>query len=154
MADEKVIVEEASSGSSFLRKWLIRLGLLLVAFLLGFVPMWVSQWRTSIKLEHSRQDRERMRLENDLATATIYARRGDYETGRQTASAFFTDLQSKLSSSDSTIFSENEKTALNNLLNGRDDVITLLSRGDPASSDRLSDLFVAYHSSIPTIVSE
>jgi hypothetical protein len=30
------------------------------------------------------------------------------------------------------------------LFSGRDELITLLARNDPASADRLSDLFVAY----------
>ena len=33
-------------------------------------------------------------------------------------------------------------------LNQRDDVITLLARSDPASADRLSDLYVSYRAAV------
>ena len=76
----------------------------------------------------------------------MYARRGEYETGRQNASSLFSELQSELNNSDSSILTATEKTQVPGILSGRDDTITLLSRSDPASADRLSDLYVAYRS--------
>jgi hypothetical protein len=34
------------------------------------------------------------------------------------------------------------------LLAGRDEIITLLARSDPASADRLSELYVAYRKAV------
>jgi hypothetical protein len=150
MADEDVMPggDVSTTQSDFVRRWLIRLAVLTVVFLLGFVPMWVVNWRTSLKLDHARANVHLLSLETHLAAAAIYSRRGDYEIGRQEASTFFTALQWELGKSDSTIFTEQEKAGFTNLLNDRDDVITLLSRSDPASADRLSALYVAYRSSL------
>ena len=120
--------------------------LILAAFLVGFVPMWLSKRTVAYELDQTRHQLRRAQLQNQLSTATVYARRGEYETGRQNASSFFSELQSELNNSDSSILTATEKTQVPGILSGRDDTITLLSRSDPASADRLSDLYVAYRS--------
>lgn len=150
MANEEVKADNERDRSryNFVRRWLIRLAVIAFVFLLGFGPMWLVNWRTSQQLDASRENAGRRLLENELATAAIYSRRGNYEIGRQSASSFFTGLQSELAKSDSSFFTESEKTQLAGILTGRDDVITLLSRNDPASADRLSDLYVTYRSAM------
>ena len=53
-------------------------------------------------------------------------------------------MQSEMNSSDPQALTAQERTQIPALLSGRDEVITLLSRGDPASADRVSDIYVAY----------
>jgi hypothetical protein len=83
------------------------------------------------------------RLRNMLASAVIDARRGDYEPARQAASQFFTSLQAETDKAASNL-TQAQRTGMQTLFAGRDEIITLLARSDPASADRLSDLYVSY----------
>ena len=83
-------------------------------------------------------------MENDLSEAVIDARRGHYEPARQTASDFFTGLRNQVDKEDNPAISANQRESLKGLLTRRDDIITLLARGDPAAADRLSNFYVAY----------
>jgi hypothetical protein len=146
MADEEIRPDEGinTTQSDIVRRWLIRLVVLVVVFLLGFVPMWWSKRSVVSELDQAKRELRRNQLQNTLSAASLYARRGEYETGRQNASTFFSELQTELDKADSTVLTAQEKSQIPGLLSGRDDVITLLSRSDPASADRLSDMYVAY----------
>ncbi|HLM56185.1 MAG TPA: hypothetical protein VK422_08630 [Pyrinomonadaceae bacterium] len=76
------------------------------------------------------------------------ARRGEYETARQTASDFFTALRTELDADDDSPFSPRQREAAGPLLDRRDAIITLLARSDPASAERLSDLYVSYRAAV------
>lgn len=146
MADEETRREENVNGAQggLVRRWLLRVGTVALVFLLGFVPMWWSKRGVASELDATKRDLRRCELQNAISAASVYARRGEYEPGRQHASSFFSDLQAELDRAESTLFTVQEKTLIPGLLSGRDDVITLLSRSDPASADRLSDMYVAY----------
>lgn len=150
MADDNLRVDEERvvSGSSSGRRWLLFGAGLLAAFLLGLLPMWWAKMGVNNDLEQASRDLRRQQIQNSLAAAAVYARRGEYETARQNASAFFTDVQAELDKTDSTAFSQAEKTQIPAVLAGRDEIITLLSRADPASAERLSDVYVTYRSSV------
>ena len=83
-------------------------------------------------------------MENHLGSAVIHARRGDYEPARQAASQFYTSLRAEIDKGDSSSLTRAQGQAMQSLFDGRDELITLLARSDPASADRLSDIFVAY----------
>lgn len=148
MADEEIRrdVNVDTSRNDFVKRWLIRLAVLAAVFLIGFVPMWWSKRGVTAELDQAKREIRRNQLANALSAAAIYARRGEYETGRQNASTFFSELQAEMDKADSTVLTAQEKTQIPTLLTGRDDAITLLSRSDPASADRLSDIYVAYRS--------
>jgi hypothetical protein len=130
-------------------KWLIGIGLLLLAFLLGFVPMWLSNRQLSADLANRDKDLRRSRIQNTLTAATIYARRGEYETARQNASTFFTDVRSELDKGNDGILTEQERIGLSRVMAERDEIITLLSRNDPAAAERLSNAFIEYVGVVP-----
>jgi hypothetical protein len=70
---------------------------------------------------------------------------GDYEPARQATSDFFSALHLQLEPSNSgSDLTSPQRDALKPLMNDRDNLITLLARSDPASADRLSDLYLAY----------
>jgi hypothetical protein len=145
MSDEEVReTAETAATSSVLNKWLIRIGLLLLAFLLGLVPMWISNRQLSADLTTRGKELHRSRVQNSLTAATIYARRGEYETARQNTSSFFTEIRAEMDKGDAGILSEQERIGLNRVMAERDEIITLLSRNDPAAADRLSNAFVEY----------
>ena len=83
-------------------------------------------------------------LQNTLANATIDARRGEYEPARQAASDFFTNLRAEIERGRDSVFNETQQNILRSIFDTRDDTITLLARSDPASADRLVDLYNKY----------
>jgi hypothetical protein len=119
-------------------------GILLVVFLLGFVPMWLKARNTTNTLMETEHRLFLATIQNDLASAVIDARRGDYEPARQAVSRFFTSSREEVDKGSSSSYTQAQRQAMQPLFAGRDELITLLARSDPASADRLSDLFVAY----------
>jgi hypothetical protein len=113
------------------------------AFLLGFIPMWLSARTTANERGAAQQALRLAEIENALAAATIHARRGDYEPARQAASTFYTGLRAELDRGDSG-FHPAQRGALQALLVERDQMITLLARSDPAVAERLANLYVSY----------
>jgi hypothetical protein len=115
----------------------------LVAFLVGFVPMWLKSRERSCRLSKAERQSNLAKMQNSLGAAAIDARRGDYETARQAASDFFTCVQAEARKGVDSALSQAQIAGLQPLLAQRDEIITLLARGDAASSDLLSDLYVS-----------
>jgi len=132
------------NSSPALRRILIYAGVLLIVFLLGLVPMWLKARSANNRLAEAERHLILAKMQNDLASAVIDARRAEYEPARQTASQFFTTLQAEIAKGDSSSYTRAQGEKLQQLFARRDDLITLLARSDPASADRLTDLFVAY----------
>lgn len=148
MADENVqINDERDTTSTGPKNRWVKIGAaLVVAFMLGLVPMWLMKLGTDRELLAVRQELRREQLHNSLASAAVYSRRGEYETARQAASTFFTETQAELDKAEPVVFNAVERSQMPELMGNRDDIITLLSRGDPASSERISDIYVTYRS--------
>jgi len=123
---------------------IVYVALLLVAFLLGFVPMWIKSRECASRLAEAERQSSLARMENSLVYAAMDARRGDFETARVAASDFFTVLRAATSTDVDSTLSQAQKDGARPLLAQRDQIITLLSRGDVASADLLSDLYVSY----------
>ena len=131
-------------STSPLRRIGIYAAVLLVVFLLGIIPMWLKHRQCANRLTETQQKLDRSQIQNHLASAVIDARRGDYEPARQAASQFFTSLRAETDKSAASTLTEAQRAGLQPLFAGRDEIITLLARNDPASADRLSDLYVSY----------
>jgi len=135
---------------------------LIAGFLLGFVPMWVRSRQSSRRLSEAMdqsdlartqnalalaQVEQRLnlaRMQNTLASAAIDARRGDYELARQAASSFFTSLRAEANKGDDSSLSQAQKALVEPAFAPRDEIISLLARSDPVSTERLSDLYVSF----------
>ena len=133
-----------SESSSLIRRLGIYAALLLIVFLIGFVPMWIKARSCGIALAGVEQRLSLAQTQNSLATSVIDARRGDYEPARQATSQFFTSLLAEVNKGDDSALTVAQRTAVQPLLTQRDELITLLARSDPAAADRLSDLFASY----------
>lgn len=124
-----------------------RLGLVAIAaavmFLAGFVPMWLKAANQDAQLEAAQRALQLAEIQLALGSAAVDARRGEYEQARQAAVTFFKNVTSEMDREESA-FTPAQRNALKSVLKQRDELITLLARGDPASADRLSDLYVAY----------
>ena len=125
---------------------------ILVAFLIGFVPMWMRARTRANERDAAQQAVRLTQVENTLASAAIYARRGDYEPAREAASTFYTNLRAELDRPRST-FSDSQRDMLQPLLMQRDQMITLLARPDPAVAERLADAYLSYRRTMGTLTS-
>lgn len=140
---EEVEIKPARS-SNLMQRVGIYAALMLVAFLVGFVPMWLKARESGNNLAATERTLSRAQLQNALASAAIDARRGDYEPARQAASGFYTSLRADLDQGDASTLTPAQREAAQALFAGRDEIITLLARSDPAVADRLSDVYAAY----------
>jgi hypothetical protein len=138
------IQPKPTNSSPVMRRVIIYAGVLLVVFLLGFVPMWLKARSATNSLAETEHQLILARMQSNLASAAIDARRGEYEPARQAASQFYTSLSAEVNKGDASNFTKAQRESMQSLFAGRDEVITLLARSDPASADRLTDLYVAY----------
>ena len=136
------LIDQPRPGTdSRLKRFAIYGLVLLIVFLLGFIPMWTSARSRARERDEARASLRISTLQNLIANAAVDSRRGEYEPARQAASDFFTNLQTEI---------DGGASHLRPLLDGRDDIITLLARSDPAVADRLADLHVRYRQAVPT----
>jgi hypothetical protein len=147
MSSEEIITRRESP----LRRYAIYALILVVVFLLGLVPMWLSARSRARERDEARRELRLSKVENDLSSAVINARRGEYEPARQATSSFFTSLVTQCdASSQPTDLTRAQCDALRQPLAQRDELITLLARSDPAAADRLSDVYVLYQQAMST----
>jgi hypothetical protein len=142
-----------SSGGSIwqsarVRRFLVYAAVLLVVFLLGLVPMWMTARGNARERDAAQTALRISTLQNTLASAAIDARRGEYEPARQAASAFFTNLRAETDRGRESAFNEAQQESLRSIFDSRDDTITLLARNDPASADRLVDVYIKYRQAV------
>ena len=138
----------AGRSTPLLRRFMIYAGVLLFGFLLGLVPMWLQARASAARLADAERRLTLVGMQGDLASAAIDARRGDYEPARQSASQFFTSLRAEIDKGETSYLTQAQRAGAQPLLAGRDEIITLLARSDPASADRLSELYLAYRKAV------
>lgn len=143
MGDEDARPESVKS-TSLGRRIIIYTVVLLVIFLLGFIPMWLKARERAASLAQSEHQLTLVSMQNNLASAVIDARRGDYEPARQATSQFLTALRAEIDKGDASNLTPSQRDGVQPLLAARDELITLLARSDPAAADRLSDMYVSY----------
>lgn len=139
---------EPVRSTTVVRRVIVYAGVLLVVFLLGFVPMWLQARASAGRLADAERRLTLVGMQNNIASAAIDARRGDYEPARQAASQFFTSLRAEIDEGNASDLTQAQRAGAQPLLDGRDEIITLLARNDPASADRLSDLYAAYRKAV------
>ena len=156
MSKTRTFTDEAGGGSSLKRIALsgtakrvgIYVALALAVFLLGLVPMWLKAREAALQRDAARRELRLSRMHGTLASAVVDARRGEYEPARQTASDFFTTLRAQIDAGEDSALTAPQREAAAPLLARRDDVITLLARGDPAAAEQLSDIYVSYRKAV------
>ncbi len=119
--------------------------IIVVVFMLGLVPMWLAARSRARERDEARRELRLSELENDLSSSVINARRGEYEPARQAASRFFTSLRAQCDkATEPSDLTPAHCETLRPALDQRDELITLLARSDPASADRLTELYVLH----------
>lgn len=144
--DEKS--QNPNKQNPLIRKIAIYAAAILVAFMLGFVPMWMTARERATNLAETQRQLKVAQMQNLLALAVIDAHRAEYEPARQSASGFFTNLRAEIERESNSVLTQMQRERVNPLFAQRDEIITLLSRSDPASADRLSNFYVSYRKAI------
>jgi hypothetical protein len=142
--EDDVVQTKPARSSNLLQRIGIYAALMLVAFLVGFVPMWLKARESNNNLAATERTLGLAQMQNNLAAAVIDARRGEYEPARQAASQFYTSLQADIDKGDDSALTPAQRTAAQELFAGRDTIITQLARSDPAAAEQLSNVYVAY----------
>jgi len=137
-----------SGNSTWRRRLIVYAAVLLVVFLVGLVPMWLKSRTYARDRDAAQSSLQISNLQNLLANSAIDSRRGEYEPARQAASDFFTKLGSEMARGSDSVFNDAQRDVLRPMFDKRDDTITLLARSDPASADRLVDLYTKYRQAI------
>jgi len=117
-------------------------------FLAGAVPMWFRTGARTQERNTALRELRMLQIQANLASAAIDARRGEYEPARQAAAAFFKGLTEEFDRGKGSALTPAQRESLQSLTLQRDDLITLLARGDPASAERLGNLHVAYRKAL------
>ena len=137
-----------SKAKKKLVRWGIFAGVLLIAFLLGFVPMWLNARNCAAEHEVTKKVLVKEEIENLITTAIVDARRGEYEPARKDASDFFTKLRTETDKGEESAYPAEQNEKLKTVFATRDAVITMLAQRDQASEERLTDVYLAYHKAI------
>lgn len=139
-----------TAGNPLLKRLGVYALILVIGFLVGLVPMWLSAHRSAKALEAAQAELRRIQMRSALSAAAVDARRGDYEPARKAMSDFFSGLSTELDRGEESALDRTQQDAVRPLLVQRDEIITLLARSDPAAADRLSDLDSAYRKATGT----
>jgi hypothetical protein len=128
----------------------IYLAVLLLVFLLGFLPMFIVARRRGQERDLAQTALRISNLQINLGNAIVDSRTGSFESARQGTSEFFTNLRTEVERDRGSIFDQNQEAKLRSLLEERDDTITLLARSDPYSPDKLTKLYNEYREAVAT----
>lgn len=118
----------------------IAVGIALVAFLLGFLPQWSRANGLRDRLAESRQDLRMAHVEGQIGAALTEALRSNYERSRQLMTEVYATLQAAAPSLEGT-----QRREVDAILAQRDEMVTLLARAAPESSQRVMLIYTRYH---------
>lgn len=124
----------STTGRTKTKNWIIAV---IVAFLVGLLPMGFEAYRRGAEATRVQGALTVAGLKNQIAAASLFGKRGEYEKARQSASEFFAGLRARI---DEPSLPQDERDQLTKLAEQRDQIITLLARSDPAGAERLFEL--------------
>ena len=112
----------------------------LVGFLLGFFPQWARANRNGERLADARHELRLSRIEDRIGAALTESLRSNYERSRQLMTTVFQEIQASRAS-----VTPAQRRELDAILGQRDEIITLLARAAPESSQRLMLIYSRFH---------
>lgn len=117
---------------------------LVLSFLIGFIPSWSRSRALERELRETRFELEMARLQGRLGAALAEASRSNYERARQLMTGVFSGLQENVGRVRDTA----QQRELQLVLQQRDEIITLLSRAEPESTQRLMLLYTRFFAAV------
>ena len=127
------------------RNRLIAIGLAVavVAFLAGFVPQWLRAKRANETVQAVALALSMSRTEGKIAAALTESLRSNYERSRQLMTEVYDEIETLRGAATPA-----QRTELDAILAERDEMITLLARAAPESSQRLMLVHTRYRTSM------
>ncbi len=123
------------------RRFLLVVFLLAAAFLGGFIPQWLEVRTLRDELAMTELEYRLADAHRTLGVASHEAMRSNYANAAQSAAQFF-DQCSTLARSESFAKEPRTRIALQSYVQQRDELMAMLSAGDPASRERLAGMFL------------
>lgn len=123
-----------------LKKIAIAAGVLILAFLLGYVPSMINSRATeqqNVELAHKLKDAE---LGSQLAMASYEVNRNNYANAAQFSSKFFDGLRDSIDESKDQAL----KQKLQAMLARRDEITANLAQADPSVKEKLAQMVADY----------
>ncbi len=124
------------------RRFLLVVFLLAAAFLGGFIPQWLEVRTLHESLATTELQYRLAEAHRTLGIASHEAMRSNYANAAQFAGQFF-DQCGALARSEAFAKEPRTRIALQSYLQQRDELMAMLSAGDPASRERLAGMFLA-----------
>ncbi len=143
MSENDVRVKEKTAQSPLIR-WGIFAAIVLIAFLIGLIPMLMQKWSVEGELAATQKQLRQTEIKGLLTGAIVEANRGEYEPARQNASNFFTRLDEERKKGNDGFLTEAERENMTPVFAVRDSIITMLAQRDTASVERLSNVYSTY----------
>lgn len=144
MNENDVKVKEKNTSSPYV-KWGIFAGIVLIAFLIGLIPMLMQKWEIQSELAKTQTQLRQSEIKGLLTSAIVEAKRGEYEPARQSASSYFTQLRTEEEKSvEESFLTTDVRGKLKPIFDERDAIITMLAQRDPASVERLTNVYATY----------
>lgn len=152
MADTEI--KEPNVFKEKLVRWGIFAIALIIAFLVGFIPMYMKANDYAAEHEVTKKTLTRSEIGNLISKAIVDAKRGEYEPARQNTSDFFTRLDAEIKNGENGAYPAAQNEKLKSVFTDRDAIITLLARRDPASVERLTDIYLIYRQAVGETVTK
>ena len=146
MADTEM--DTTTAAKQKIVKWGIFAIVLIIAFLVGFIPMWMKANDYAAQNEITKKALARTEISNLAATAIVDSRRGEYEEARQKMSDFYTRLDAEINKGETGAYPADQNDKFKSVFTDRDAIITLLAQRDPASVERLTDIYLIYRQAV------
>lgn len=143
--NDSIIVEKPQSN---LTRWGLYALILLMVFLIGFIPMWLQKKDVAQQLDATQKELRKSEIKGLLTTAIVESKRGEYEPARQDTSEFFTRLDAEIKKGEESALTSEERGKLKTIFDNRDSTITMLAQRDQASTERLTDIYVNYRAAV------
>ncbi|HET7275426.1 MAG TPA: hypothetical protein VFI91_09710, partial [Longimicrobiaceae bacterium] len=129
-----------------------------IAFFIGFLPQWSKARGIRSEMEASRIEMEQQitalesdlqiaRLEGRLGAAMAESLRGNYERARQLMVSFYTDLEKSVPD----ITDPAQLAEMQAIMDQRFEIVTLLSRAEPESTERLMLMYTRYFAAMDPV---
>jgi hypothetical protein len=121
----------------------IAIGIAVVAFFAGFLSQWTRANRMADDLAETRFQLHASQTEGKIAAALTESLRSNYERSRQLMAEVYAELEAMEPRVD-----ERQRAEIRAILARRDEIITLLARAAPESSQRLMMIHTRYRAAM------
>ena len=117
-------------GELTLKRIAIVAALMLLAYLVGFVPGWLASNGLEDEISRLRNIDRAHTLKSELATASLHAGQGRFDAAIAAAGSFFDRLAGEIDATGGILNNEPAREAAVNMLARRDEIVAMLARGD------------------------